>query len=262
MPRVTSAILKKLTLSNTSSHKGQNGRILVIAGSNTYHGALLLTIMAASRVVDIVYVHSVPQNLRLIQKLRSEIATFIAVSKKELWKTVELCDAVIVGPGLAESAETVRLVKKLLTAYPNKKTVVDATALWHVDPKLLHKNCIATPHSREFANTFKEKPDGANVLSVAKKYGCIVVLKGPIDFISDGKKLYENKTGNVGMTKGGTGDVLSGLIGALAATNDPLTAALAGAYLNGSAGGRLLKKVGTFYNAEDLMLELGRLWKK
>jgi len=87
-------------------------------------------------------------------------------------------------------------------------------------------------------------------------------LKGKSDFISDGKKLYENTTGNVGMTKGGTGDVLAGLIGALAATNDNLTAALAGTYLNGLAGDRLYEKVGTFYNAEDLVGAVGEVWKK
>ena len=64
------------------------------------------------------------------------------------------------------------------------------------------------------------------------------------------------------MTKGGTGDVLAGLVGGLAAKNDPLTAALAGAYLNGLAGDRLYEKKGTFYNAEDLTEELGRVWKE
>ena len=63
------------------------------------------------------------------------------------------------------------------------------------------------------------------------------------------------------MTKGGTGDVLAGIIGALAATNGNLTAALAGAYLNGLAGDTLFQKVGTFYNAEDLVGAVGEVWK-
>ena len=139
---------------------------------------------------------------------------------------------------------------------------MDATAFWHVEPEYLHSHCIATPHSREFQNVFKCDPTAENVQKMARRYGCIVVLKGMIDYVSDGHELYENRTGNVGMTKGGTGDVLAGLIGSFAATNDILTSALAGTYLNGLLGDRLQERVGRFYNAEDLIAELGRVWKE
>lgn len=95
---------------------------------------------------------------------------------------------------------------------------------------------------------------------MAGKYNCVIVLTGPVDYISDGKELYENKTGNVGMTKGGTGDVLAGLVGGLMATNDLLISAQAGVYLNGLVGDKLYEKKGTFYNAEDLISKLGGIW--
>jgi NAD(P)H-hydrate epimerase len=96
----------------------------------------------------------------------------------------------------------------------------------------------------------------ANAKAMSKKYGCIIVLKGREDVICSKENCYINKTGNAGMTKGGTGDVLAGLIGGLAAKNDLLFAACAGTYLCGAAGDRLLKKRGYFYNASDLLEEI------
>ncbi len=256
MEIIKADILNRLTKPNPDSHKGENGRVLVIAGSDKYHGALLLAVEAASRLVDMVYVHSVEANLKLIEKLKNEISVFISVDEGELWKTVDLVDAVLIGPGLEESRANKKLVEKLLKKYPEKKTIVDATAFWHIDPLLLHANCVVTPHSREFENTFKCAPTPENVLKMAKYYQCVVVLKGKYDYVSDGKDVYENQTGNVGMTKGGTGDVLAGLITGLSATNNLLTSAQAGVYLNGLAGDRLHEKSGTFYNAEDLVGEV------
>lgn len=261
MEIVKADVLNRLTKPSPNSHKGQNGRVLVIAGSDKYHGALLLAVQSASRLVDMVYVHSVDANLKLIEKLKREIAVFISVDKGELWKTIDLVDVVLVGPGLEESRANKKLVEKILKKHPEKKIIVDATAFWHLDPLLLHSNCIVTPHTREFENTFKCAPTPDNVLKMAKYYQCIVVLKGKYDYVSDGKELFENRTGNVGMTKGGTGDVLAGLIIGLAATNNLLISAQAGVYLNGLAGDRLFEKSGTFYNAEDLVGEVGVIWK-
>ncbi|OGH68757.1 MAG: NAD(P)H-hydrate dehydratase [Candidatus Magasanikbacteria bacterium RIFCSPHIGHO2_02_FULL_47_14] len=255
-------ILSHIRRPETASHKGQNGRLLIIAGSEKYHGSLLLAMQIASRIVDTVYVFSSKNNVRLLERLRERMAAFIAVFEEELWQTVELVDAILIGPGLAEDDGTHQRVKKLLTEYRDKKTVIDATALWHVDPNLLHEQCIVTPHSREFSHVFGCEPSAVNVLAMAKQYTCTIVLKGRIDYISNGQKVYENHTGNVGMTKGGTGDVLAGTTAAFAATNDLLVSALAGVYLNGLAGDRLFERVGTLYNAEDVMKQLGTLWKE
>lgn len=262
MKTIDKSILTKLNKPNPDSHKGENGRVLVIAGSKKYHGALLMTIKTASRIVDMVYVHSVAENLELIKDLKSKISTYIGVSKKELWDTIELVDTIIIGPGLEENRFNKKFTDKILKKYPEKKIVVDATALWYVNPKLLHKNSVVAPHSREFEHVFKCDPNSDNVLKMAKCHNCLIALTGKEDYISDGENLWVNKTGNVGMTKGGTGDVLVGIIGGLLATNDTLTSILAGVYLNGFVGDKLKKKKGTFYNAEDLIEELGDIWKK
>lgn len=261
MQIIDRSIVNKLYRPDSLSHKGQNGRVLVIAGSEKYHGALLLAIQTASRLVDMVYVYS-PANENLIEKLKNEIAVFINVFEKELWKTIDLVDSILIGPGLEENRANKKLVEKILKKYPEKKIVIDATAIWHLQPELLHDNCILTPHSREFEQIFKCDPTADNVLKMTKYYDCTVVLKGKCDYISDGKKLFESCTGNVGMTKGGTGDVVSSLIASLATKNDILISAQMGIYLVGLAGDRLYEKFGTFYNAEDVIRSLGDTWKE
>lgn len=260
MQQITSDIVKSLYQAPETSHKGQNGRILIIAGSEKYHGALLMALQTASRVVDMVYVYS-PDNQELIKQLKSEIAVFINVLPAELWQTVDIVDSILVGPGLEESKKNKKMVEKLVKKYSEKKLIIDATATWHMNPEMLHKNCLVTPHSREFEQVFRCDPTAENVLKMAKYYQCIVALKGKYDYISDGKELYENRTGNEGMTKGGTGDVFAGLITALSAKNDLLLATQAGAYLCGLAGDKLKEKFGTFYNAGDVIKSLGEVLK-
>ena len=253
--------MKSINRPKPKSHKGENGRMLVIAGSEKFHGALILAVQAASRVVDVIYIYSTEENCELIKKMKSQIASFITVMDGELWETAKKADAILIGPGLAEVQENVDLTRDMLKKYPKKKTVIDATALWHLKPEWLHSNCILTPHRLEFENVFKCDATPENVEKMAAKYDVTIVLTGYVDFISNGKENWQNKTGNAGMTKGGTGDILAGLITAFASTNHPLPSALAGAFLNGYVGDKLHSEVGTFYNSEDLSKAVGRVWR-
>jgi len=262
MSIITPAILQNLYKPLSTSHKGQNGRLLVIAGSHRYHGSLLLAIKVVSRIVDLVYVLVDDFNRKLIDDLKKESSVFIPVAKNDLGECVERVDALLIGPGLDGDRNITKILKKILKKYYDKKVVLDAGALRIVDPLDLHSNCVVTPHAQEFEHLFDCEPTPENVVKMAKYYQCAVVLKGKVDYVSDGKELAENTTGNAGMTKGGTGDVLAGLIAALIAKNPPFLSAQAGVYLNGLAGDRLYKEYGTFYNAEDLIDELGRVWKQ
>lgn len=261
MDIISDSVLKHLKKSHPDSHKGQNGRLLVMAGSKKFHGALVLACQVASRLVDIVYVFSTAANKIIIQKMKQEQATFITIESDELWSTVELVDAVLMGPGLPETKETLKIVHKLLKKIDYKKTILDASVLYNLNPLWLHNNCAVTPHADEFKELFKREPTPENVEKMARYYQCIVALKGKIDYVSNGKITVENRTGNVGMTKGGTGDVLAGLVAGLACANDLWSSVCAGIYLNGLAGDHLYEKFGTFYNAEDVVGELGRIWK-
>jgi len=257
---VERTILGSLNKKTPNSHKGQNGRLLIIAGSEKYHGALLLAVQTASRIVDIVYVYTTNNNVDLINKLKSETSTFITIKDNELEETIELVDAIAIGPGMEESESTYELTTNILINYKHKKIVVDATALWHVNKELLHENCVVTPHTREFSHAFGVEPTPDEVKRAAKEFGGVVLLTGQIDYISIGKEIWENRSGHVGMTKGGTGDVLVGLISGLLCSNDIIIATLAGAYLNGLAGEKMSKRNGDFYNSQDIITELSSIW--
>lgn len=262
MQLVTVDILKQLKRPDAKSHKRDNGVVLVIAGSDKYHGALLLCLRALSRIVDMVYVHSVARNLKIIDKLKREMATFIAVSETELNKIIDQADLILMGPGLEESKKNLDLIESILEKNKNKKIVIDATSLWQLNPEWLHQNCIITPHKKEFEKLFGVSAIPQNVLKMASNYGCVILLKGESDYISDGNIIYENQTGNAGMTKGGTGDVLAGLVAGLYAKNNSFLSALAGAYINGLAGDRLYEKKSFYYDAEDLVAEIGNVFGK
>jgi len=268
MQVITKSIIKKLRLPKPNSRKRDNGRLLIIAGNEKYFGALVYAIKAASRIVDLVYVLTTPENQKLIEKMKLKTAEFMPTpslpSPQGGGKEKNDIDAILIGPGMGVSARTKNLVLRILKS--DLKTVLDADALNVLDNNLkkqLGQNHILTPHHREFHRLFKLPATAENVEKMMKKYHCTIVLKGPVDYIANSHKgLWQNKTGNAGMTKGGTGDVLAGLVAALYCTNDAFTSATAGVYLNGKAGDDLYNKVGTFYDTEDLVEQLPKTLHK
>lgn len=261
MKKVFSKDFKKIHKPRKDSHKGQNGRLMIIAGSEMYHGASILPLKIASRIVDLVYFSSVPINNELVKMMKADLTDFIAIPRRKVDKYIEKVDCVLIGPGMGTGWRSKRLTKKLLVKYPKKKFVLDADSLKVIKPELLNENCIVTPHKREFEKLFGVKPTGDKIKKMSKKYGCVIVLKGKEDIICSPKECRENKTGNEGMTKGGTGDVLAGLISALACKNKLFTAACLGTFINGLAGDKLEKKVSHYYNAFDLAEEIPKTMK-
>lgn len=247
--------LSGLTLPKSDSHKGQNGRLLVIGGSALFHAASLWALEVASRIVDLVHYSSVPENNMLV---KSKFRNGIVIPRSDIHAYIEEDDCVLIGPGMTRDAQTKVLTDELLKQYPKKQWVIDAGALQMMDVALIPKNAILTPHHAEFAHVF----GNAEVIDVAKKYQCIVLLKGPKDIASDGKRSQIIEGGNEGMTKGGTGDVLAGLIAALACKNDPFLATRAGSYINKKAGDALYKTVGPFFNASDLAAQIPKTMKE
>ncbi len=257
--KISRELLKTLYKPPEKSHKGDNGVLLIIGGNEKYHGAPILAAKAASRIVDLVYFSSVKENNILVQKMKSKFCEFITVSRGELYAAAKKADAVLIGPGMGISRRTKFYANNLLKKFPAKKFILDADALKTVDKKLLGKNCVVTPHKKEFEILFGTEAVPENVFKMAKKYGCIIALKGPVDYVSDGKELRTDTVGNAGMTKGGTGDVLAGLIAALATKNDLFLSASAGIFINGLAGDLLKKRVSYYYNASDLADEISKV---
>jgi NAD(P)H-hydrate epimerase len=109
--------VKALYKPPADSHRGQNGQLMTIAGSKRYHGAPLLATQMASKIVDLVFFSSVPENNELVRKMKSKLREFIIVPREEVEKFIKRCDAILIGPGMGESRETSGLTNRLLRKY-------------------------------------------------------------------------------------------------------------------------------------------------
>ncbi len=257
--KTSKADLLKLAKRKKKSHKGENGVVLVVAGSRLYHGAAIFAGLTASRLVDLVYFATAKENLLTVKKASPE---FIVFEFNHIKTVLPSVDSILIGPGLEHTQRMRDLLHSLISKNKGKRFVLDATALRLLEPRWLHSNCIVTPHASEFKQLFKMQAKKQNVLRAAKKFNCIVILKGKTDYISDGKQIIENRTGNAGMTTGGTGDILAGLVAGFAAKNPLLLSAKAACFLNGKAAEMLLKEKGSMWNAHDLMNKLPEAKKK
>src|SRR3989338_11306041 len=95
--------LKKLYLPKEDSHKGQNGRLLIIGGSHLFHSASLWALKVASRIVDLVHYSSVEENNEIVRKLREEFRDGIVVHRKDLESYIEEDDCILIGPGMVRT---------------------------------------------------------------------------------------------------------------------------------------------------------------
>ncbi len=229
-----------------NSRKGENGKLLIVAGSKKFHGAAVLAILGARRFVDLVFFYPAEKDPYLVNAVKT-IPEVIVLQKLEM---IEKMDCILFGNGIGDAKIDLKKLKG--------KIVVDAEGLKQIRGKI-PKGAILTPHEGEFKMLFGLEGNEKNVKAMAKKHSCIILKKGPVDIISDGKRLYRNKTGNQGMTKGGTGDVLAGVVAALFCKNDGYDAAVQGAKFAGKAGDRLMKEFGYDYCASDLAEMLAKM---
>jgi hydroxyethylthiazole kinase-like uncharacterized protein yjeF len=256
--------LKKLYVPPKDSHKGQNGKLLLISGSKLFHSSSLWALKVASRILDMVYYCSVDENNEIVKQAKQEFRDGIVISRNNIEDYIAEADCILIGPGLPREDgietgddDTKVLTEFSLKRYQKKKWVIDGGSLQVINPQIIPQNSIITPHVREFKMLFGVQVSEKNVEKMSKKYNITIVTKGPIDYICNPERCISIKGGNAGMTKGGTGDVLAALIASLYCKNDdPFLAASAGSYLNKKAGESLFKKVGYYFNASDLVNEL------
>jgi hydroxyethylthiazole kinase-like uncharacterized protein yjeF len=255
--------LKKLYIPASASHKGQNGKLLIVSGSILFHAASLWALQVASRIVDMVFYSSVPENNALVEKEKAEFRNGIIVPRNKIQDYIEDADCVLIGPGLprgdgAEEGDddTKELTEKLFKIYPNKKWVVDGGSLQVINPDSLPKTAIITPHHQEFQTLFKLEPTVENSQKMAQQFNITVLLKGETDYVSNNEETVQVSGGNAGMTKGGTGDVLAGLVAALYCKNEAFLSATAGSFINKKSGEALSQKMGIYFNATDLANEI------
>lgn len=246
------------------SHKGDNGRLLVVAGSYDYPGACFLTTASAVASlrtgVDLVtiaapeklswYVNTLNWDLITVKLKGNYLTTGHYTKIKPL---IEKNDCVLIGPGIGRRKRTFELVRKICKSEVQK--VVDADAIKALRLQDL-QNAILTPHRAELDILLENSGIKVKRYEELKKYcgSNVILLKGKEDLIISSEKINKNKTGNPGMTVAGTGDVLAGVVsGLLAQGNSIKNAAYLGANLVGKIGDELKKEYGYGFIASDFL---------
>jgi NAD(P)H-hydrate epimerase len=221
--------------------------------------------------VDLAYIAAPSKTAYAISAMSPDVITIkldgdhlnarnVAVIRPYLEKST----AVAIGPGLGLHKETKEAMKELVKIVEEMKLpmLLDADGL-KAFAEFKHKAkspMVFTPHAGEYKIlTGKEPSQDLNkraeeVKETAQELNATILLKGHVDVISDGKRVKLNFTGNPGMTVGGTGDVLSGVVAAFMAQGaDPFEAAMAGAFINGAAGDFVQNEKGYHMVATDLL---------
>ncbi len=256
------------------THKGDYGKLLILAGSVGYTGAASLCAKAAVRTgAGLVYL-GVPADIYEIEAVKNEEAMVFPLTGNQdgrfsvsaipaVEKRLSACGVCVLGPGLGRDEDTRALTAAALRAAEGP-VVLDADALWAVsrDLRLLKEAAgpvILTPHEGEFARLLGRPVADrlADGLAFAGENGCAVVLKGyrTVCAFPDGKA-YVVDAGNPGMATGGTGDVLAGAIGALLGQMSPRRAVVTACWLHARAGDLAAERYGEYALKAGDIIEL------
>lgn len=256
------------------SHKYNYGRVRIIAGSPEMIGASLLAHESAAAALKSgagLATLCVPESLRAAYQARVKAETLcflpdrdgkIVFNASTLDKLFVKTGAVLIGPGMGQNDDLLRIIEYAKDAFAGT-LVIDADGLnalaEHMDVLRAHKaNVILTPHMGEFErlcrgqfsdDVFMTVPE--KVRALAERYGVVIAAKSATTVISDGAEIYLNTTGTPALAKGGSGDVLGGMIAAFACRYDPLAATLRACYHFGKCAETAEK----LYGAESLTAE-------
>ena len=258
---------KQFRIRPRASHKGDYGRIFVLAGSQGLSGACYLTTMATLRSGAGLVTVGVPKSLvsSLTRRLTEAMMKPLPETKEgslsrsafePIREFLRTQDVLALGPGLSLNHETQAVVRRI-TLQSKKPMVIDADGLnafkGYADLfRKLKAPAILTPHSGEFIRLFGGKESKGDqerkrrALETARKYRVVLVLKGHHTVVASPEgRVYVNQTGNPGMATGGSGDVLTGVIAAMLGQKaKPFEAACFGVFIHGFAGDLTAKERG------------------
>lgn len=257
------------------SHKGDYGRVLLIAGSEGMAGAAYLSAKAAYTAgAGLVQIYTAKENRIVLQELLPEaiLTTYETYNETQLLELLSWADTVVIGPGLSMGSTAQQLVQGVLR-YADIPCVLDADALnilsrnkqWLLEAK---QPLVLTPHMKEMARlldcTVKEliAERFVRLSAFTEAYAIVCVLKDARTLVSKaGNNLYLNLSGNHAMAKGGAGDVLTGIIaGILAQGCEVYRAATLGVYLHGLAGDKARERKGSYsVLASDIIDGIGEV---
>lgn len=253
------------------SHKGQNGRVAIIGGSHRFHGAPIFSALAAEASgVDLIVpvVHRCHEVVTRSASLNFIVHTFkgnslVPADAERILSLLEHVDSCVIGPGMGETTENIEAISRIVFG-AHCALILDATAL---HPSVLRsitkeQSVILTPHQGELGRLVEKNLDSlsqkdltALVRLIVEEHGVTVLLKGPEDFIVDASgKSKRVRGGNAGLTKGGTGDALAGLLaGLIAQKMDPFDACVLGTTIIKKAGEKLSKAKGYAYTTWEVI---------
>ena len=272
---------------DVSSHKGNNGKLLIIGGSEDYSGAPAIAGMAAIGAgADLVYVASPQKSAQAIKSSSPDLIVKSLDGEKlslshvdEILELADRVDAILMGPGAGIDEDTSKLFNVLVSKI-KKPIVLDADALKQVEISLIKNrdDILLTPHIFEFKSIFKVDHDlkldidsydfnkvDENISEfqqITRQIKGTVIVKGHNDLILQGTRFKINNTGNPGMTVGGTGDALSGIcVSLLSQKLSTFDSACLGVFINGLAGDEAYKVKGNGFSATDLVSFIGNVIK-
>ena len=255
METITAAFVRRcLPQWDPEGHKGDFGKVLCICGSVGYTGAPIFASRAAARTGAGLVFLGVPQSVWPVAAVKSDEAMpfplpetadgkLSLLAEEPIRRRAAGCDAVLLGCGLGRDWQTDTLVQDLLNM--EKPLVLDADGLNAIseNAELLQKRpavTVLTPHEGEFLRLGGDLSRGREAAAAAfsQKYGVYLILKGHRTLIADPEgRLAENNTGNCGMAKGGSGDVLAGMLLSLLGQGcETFDACRAAVWLHGRAG--------------------------
>jgi hydroxyethylthiazole kinase-like uncharacterized protein yjeF len=252
--------------------KYSSGQVTVIGGSELFHGAPLLALKGASRIVSMTYFSSPEEDRDLVNKIKSGLSSFVWVPFDEVGNYVAKSDAVLIGPGMmrshlrehnfvcdTEGERTKQFSVDLFGKYPARKWVVDGGALQVVAVDSIPKKAVVTPNGKEFLMMFGERMEEdltkrcQQVLELSRKHDLTILTKDAVSIVSDGQEVVMIEGGNDGLVKGGVGDVIAGVLVGFLAKNDGLFSAAAASYLVKKAAEELAENQGFMFNSDDLV---------
>ena len=269
--------IPRLARRKRDSHKGDYGRVLIVGGSRSMIGAPALAASAALRSGAGLVKMALPASIQLISASLEPCATSLALpdtaagtfSLAAVGKIIAAAkdhDVIAIGPGLGTSAALTKLVASVISL-AGKPVVIDADGLNNLAqirdwPKKARARLLLTPHPGEAKRLWSSLsksawPNDRRAVALGLAHACrqTVVLKGAGTVVTDGSRIYVNKTGNPGMATGGSGDVLTGIIAALIGQGMSLfDSAVLGVYLHGRAGDLAAEMLGEVsLTARDLL---------
>lgn len=323
-PSPVSDWIQQVQKPDKNSRKGQNGKAIVIGGSDLFYAASQWSFKAASRWVDMLFYCSTKENNEVLRQAKLEMTDGVVVPRSEVGAYIAESDAALIGPGMRRDAasrfseqelevisesdlsdddwenDTNAVTSVLLRNFSDKNWVIDAGALQVLQLSWLPPKAILTPHAGEFSQLLSRWTDEVTQEKVAQVVADLleqglgqmseqnsqesrvfvvdsldpsaqvlqslardwhestVLLKGRVDIVFDSSTVVLIAGGNAGLTKGGTGDVLAGLVLGFAATSPNFVSAVAASILLKQSGHDLFLERGEMFNSTDVVEQIPR----